>query len=86
MKKQTRSILQELNSLNMNRTQDEMIASSGLNLIESAINLITKIHSNYNPEEALDLERRFLNSIRSGDPKKFHRGVKKVNESKKNRN
>lgn len=86
MKKQTRSILQELNSLNMNRTQDEMIASSGLNLIESAINLITKIHSNYSPEEALDLERRFLNSIRSGDPKKFHRGVKKVNESKKNRN
>lgn len=84
MKKQTRSILQELNSLNMNRSQEDLIASSGLNLIESAINLLTKIHSNYSPEEAVDLERRFLNSIRSGDPKKFQRGVKKVNESKKN--
>lgn len=84
MKKQTRSILQELNSLNMNRSQEDLIASSGLNLIESAINLLTKIHTNYNPEEALDLERRFLNSIRTGDPKKFHRGVKKVNENKNN--
>ena len=31
-----------------------------------------------------ELERRFLNSIKSGDPRKFKRGINKIIESKKN--
>ena len=29
---------------------------------------------------ALDLERRLINSIKSGDPKKFSRGINKANK------
>lgn len=78
MKKRTRTILQELNNLNLSRKPEDLISSTGNNLIESSINLLSKIYENFGPEEALDLERRFLNSIRTGDPKKFKRGIEKT--------
>lgn len=84
MKKRTRSILEELNSLNLSRDTDRMIESSASNIIESAINLLNRISNTYDEATASELERRFLNSIRSGDPKKFKRGIQKVIESKAN--
>jgi len=84
MKKRTRSILEELNSLNLSRDTDRMIESSASNIIESAINLLNRIGNTYDEATAGELERRFLNSIRSGDPKKFKRGIQKVIESKHN--
>ena len=83
MKKPTRSILEELNNLHRDRDNDSFIATTGTNLIESAVNLLSRINETYGAEEALDLERRFINSIRTADPKKFRRGVQKVQESKK---
>ena len=65
MKKQTRSILQELNNLHGNKDNDYFIDSTANNIIESAINLL------------------FLNSIKSGDPKKFKRSMQRIIESKK---
>lgn len=84
MKKRTRSILEELNHLHRDRDNDSLIATTGTNIIESAINLLSRINEQYSEEEALDIERRFLNSIRTGDTKKFRRGIQKVQESKKN--
>jgi hypothetical protein len=84
MKKRTRSILEELNSLNLSRDTDRMIESSASNIIESAINLLNRIGNTYDDATASELERRFLNSIKSGDPKKFKRGIQKVIESKNN--
>lgn len=84
MKKRTRSILEELNSLNLSRDTDRMIESSASNIIESAINLLNRIGNTYDEATASELERRFLNSIKSGDPKKFKRGITKVIESKNN--
>ena len=83
MKKATRSILQELNSLNLHRDKESLIATTGHNLIESTINLFQKISEQYSDEEAMELERRFINSVRTGDPKKFRRGITKIKESKK---
>ena len=83
MKKRTRSILEELNNLHQKRDSDSFIATTGNNIIESAINLLQRINSEYDEETALDLERRFTNSIKSSDPRKFKRGVQKVVESKK---
>jgi predicted secreted Zn-dependent protease len=82
MKKQTRSILQELSNLGSN-DNDFLIESSANNIIESAINLMNRINRNYDPVTASELERRFINSIKSGDPRKFKRGITKVIESKK---
>ena len=86
MKKYTRSILQELNDLGRKRDDDRLIEMTANNIIESAINLLNRINETYGSEEALDLERRFINSIRTGDAKKFRRGVQKVQESKRGGN
>ena len=83
MKKQTRSILQELNNLAITSDKDRLIESTANNIINSSINLINLIYSEYDATTASELERRFLNSIRSGDPKKFKRGITKIIESKK---
>jgi hypothetical protein len=83
MKKRTRSILEELSSFRPTRNSDEFIETTGNNIIESAINLLKRIHENYDESTALDLERRFLNSIRAGNPRKFRSGVEKIIESKK---
>jgi hypothetical protein len=83
MKKSTRSILQELSDIGISRNKDYVIESRGSNLIESAINLLSLIHENYDFDTASDLERRFINAIRANDITKFKRGIRKINESKK---
>ena len=83
MRKKTRSILEELNNLGSKNTTDDFIQTTGNNIIESSINLLSKIYQTYDEETAIDLERRFLNSIRSNNPRKFKVGVDKIKESKK---
>ena len=85
MKKHTRSILQELSSLHVrdDSNADLLVEATANNIINSSINLINMIHKNYDNDTAGELERRFLNSIRSGDPKKFRRGIQKIIESKR---
>jgi len=82
MRKSTRSILQELSDLGVKRDTDLIIESRGSNVIDSAINLLELIRENYDVETAAELERRFINSIRTGDTAKFKRGIKKIQESK----
>lgn len=84
MKKRTRSILEELNELGRNHGNDRLIETTANNLIESSINLINRISSTYDDDTAGELERRFINAIRSGDPRKFKRGMKKIIEAKHN--
>ena len=83
MKKRTRSILEELNNLDRARNNDLLIETTANNIIESAINLLNRIGNTYDENTAGELERRFLNSIKSGDPRKFKRGVEKIIEGRK---
>jgi len=83
MKLRTRSILQELNEIADRRDTDKLIESRAENIINSAINLIESIRKHYPAEEALELERRFINSIKGADASKFNRGIKKIVESKR---
>lgn len=82
MRKSTRSILQELSDLGVRRDTDLVIESRGSNVIDSAINLLILIRESYDAETAAELERRFINSIRSGDNTKFKRGIKRIQENK----
>jgi len=82
MKKHTRSILEELNNLGLNRDNDRLIETTANNIINSSINLINSINQTYDAVTAGELERRFLNSIKSGDPRKFKRGIEKIIENK----
>jgi hypothetical protein len=84
MRKRTRSILEELSNLGRAKDNDLLIETTGSNIIESAINLLNRISNTYDAETAGELERRFINAIKSGDPRKFKRGVQKVIESKQN--
>ena len=82
MKKRTRSILEELNSLGSQRHTDLQIESTASNIIESATNLLERIEQNYDAETAGELQRRFINSIKAGDSKKFTRGIEKIKENR----
>lgn len=82
--KKTRSILEELNSISVDRSRHHVLENRVEHLVSSAENIKAILRESYTPEEALDLERRLINSIKSGDSKKFSRGIKKVvNESEK---
>lgn len=82
MRKSTRSILTELTDLGISRDKDRVIESRGTNLIESAINLVNLIKEHYDLETAAELERRFINAIRTQEPSKFKRGIRKIQENK----
>jgi hypothetical protein len=83
MKLRTRSILQELNEMAAVRNKDSLIESRATNIINSAINLLESLQDYYTPEQADELERRFINAIKGQDPAKFTRGVRKIIESRK---
>jgi len=68
--------------MSVQRDQSSLIESRANNVISSAINLLNYIKENYDAEQAAELERRLLNSIRTQDPQKFTRGVRRLkNES-----
>jgi hypothetical protein len=82
MRKSTRSILQELSDIGISRDTDLVIESRGSNIIASAVNLLSMIREHYDVETAAELERRFINSIKSADAAKFKRGIKRIQEDK----
>jgi hypothetical protein len=79
LQKKTRSILSELDEFVGYRDKNMILESRANNIIAGAINLLSFIKENYDQETALDLERRLINSIRSGDTNKFTRGIRKAN-------
>jgi hypothetical protein len=82
LRKQTRSILDELSSMTVSQNNGLVLESRANHIINSAINLINQIRETYDTPEAEELERRLLNSIRTQEPAKFVRGLRKINESK----
>jgi hypothetical protein len=59
------------------RDRENLVESRAGHVIQGAINLINYIKENYDSEQAAELERRLLNSIRAQDPAKFARGVRR---------
>jgi hypothetical protein len=79
MQKKTRSILEELDSLYIERDRKLVLENRAGNLIESAIRLLEQIDSEYNAEQAENLTRKLLNAIRARDASKFTRSVRRTN-------
>ena len=77
MKKQTRSLLDEITSIVPQQDRATVIESRANHVINSAINVLGMIHENFDPDVAAELERRLINSIRGRDSRKFSRGVRK---------
>lgn len=79
MQKKTRSILEELDTMYIQRDQKHIIESRASNIIASAINLLEQIEAAYPPEQAENLTRKLVNAIRLKDPGKFVRSVRRSN-------
>ena len=82
MKRATRSLLEELNSISDRRNGEAIIEARATHVIDSAINLLALIRENYSPEQAYELERRLVNSIRTSDSAKFTRSIRRVRDNK----
>lgn len=78
MQKKTRSLLEELDSLYVERDRKLLIENRATTVIESAIRLIQQIEEEYTPEQAENLTRKLLNAIRTKDTGKFSRSVKRT--------
>ena len=81
MQKKTRSILEELDALYVERDRRHIIESRATNVISSAIRLLEQIEQDYPAEQAENLQRKLLNAIRLKDPSKFARSVKRANQA-----
>jgi hypothetical protein len=78
MQKKTRSILEELESLHIERDSRHVIENRASNIISSAIRLLEQIDESYTPEQAENLTRKLINAIKLRDPSKFTRTVRKT--------
>lgn len=79
MQKKTRSILEELDALYVERDRRHILEGRATNVIVSAIRLIEQIEQDFNSEQAEILQRKLLNAIKLRDPAKFTRSIKKHN-------
>ena len=82
MQRKTKSLLEELNDFVAQKDRESVLEARAIHIIDSAINLLSSIRENFDPETAYELERRFLNSIKGADSSKFVRGVRKLRDSK----
>lgn len=78
MQKKTRSILEELDSLYIERDRRLVIENRAANIIANAIRLLEQIDSEFDAETAEALNRKFLNAIRTKNAGKFSRSVRKT--------
>jgi hypothetical protein len=78
MQKKTRSLLEELDSMYIERDQRHVIETRAGNVIASAIRLLEQIDQTYSVEQADNLKRKLLNAISQRDPGKFTRSVRRT--------
>jgi hypothetical protein len=78
MQKKTRSLLEELDSMYIERDQRHIIENRASNVIASAIRLLEQIDASYTAEDAQNLQRKLINAINQRDPGKFTRTVRRT--------
>jgi hypothetical protein len=78
MQKKTRSLLEELDSMYIERDQRHVIENRASNVIASAIRLLEQIDSTYSSDDAQNLQRKLINAISQRDPAKFTRTVRRT--------
>lgn len=84
LKQSSRSILEELSRAAPRGNTEQVIENRGHHIISSAINFLELLTENLSVEEADVLSKRFFSSIRSGDPRRFLRQIRKIKESREN--
>lgn len=82
MQKKTRSILEELDALYLEKNADRdrryIIESRAQHVIASAVRLVEQIEQTYPADQAENLVRKLLNAIKAKDAGKFTRTVRRT--------
>jgi hypothetical protein len=78
MQKKTRSLLEELESMYVERDRGHILENRASTAITSVIRVIEKIESSYDEANAEILVRKLLNAIKVKDPSKFIRAVRRI--------
>ena len=78
MQKKTRSLLEELDSMYVERDSRYVIENRAGNIIASAIRLLEQIDASYTADDAQNLQRKLINAINQRDPGKFTRTVRRT--------
>jgi hypothetical protein len=84
MGKLSKSILDAISSSIPEKDKLSITENRGSHAIASAINFIHFLKENYSENESEELIKRFINAVRTDDPKKFYRGVQHIKESVEN--
>ena len=84
MRKQTRSILEEISKVVPSTDVNNVVETRASHVITSAINLTKMIYESYDEGVADELVKRFVNSSKTQEPRKFARGIKSLNEDESN--
>jgi hypothetical protein len=78
VKKKTKSLLQEINSIAPAKDKTQLLESRGLNAINAIINLLEMVEKNFDSEISQDIQKRIILSIKNKDDDRFKRGIKKL--------
>lgn len=78
MEKRTTSILTELRAYVPDSRKPDALEARGQHIISSVLNFLELIDQSYDAETATLLKNRFLNSIKTGEPDKFTKSIKRI--------
>jgi len=82
MKKRTRSLLEEINNLSPTKDRINILESRGTNAISAIMNVLEMVDANYSEQDAQDIQKRIMLSIKNRDPERFNRGIKNLRNKK----
>lgn len=77
-----KSILNELHSFARTRDKYLVLESRSEQFISSGINLIKYLEENFSPEEAEEISKRLVNSLKSRDFGKTRKRIRQLKEGK----
>lgn len=77
------SVVTELTESVPHKSRHHFVETRALQIIAGFENVVRLIESTYDNETAEDLKKRLFNAARTGDSKKFSRGIKHVIEGEK---
>lgn len=80
-----RNIIEELDRVEQ-VDKHLFVESKANHVIVAAINVLNLINESFSAEEAEELKRRFVNSIKGEDPKKFYRKIRELRERSSDKN
>jgi hypothetical protein len=76
--RKSKSILEEISKYVPQKSKEDLIEARAQHIIVSAINLLESIDENFSVDDAEALKKRFVSSIRGGDPNRFTRMVNRI--------